>query len=53
MAVVPKALHKEPFPVRPWPARVAVASGVFIFALGVTVGAGWFFHVTSLIQFRP
>jgi hypothetical protein len=31
--------------VRPWPTRLAVASAVFIIALGLTVLAGWFSHV--------
>ncbi len=30
--------------VRPWPRRLAAGSAVFIFALGLTVLAGWFFH---------
>ena len=37
--------------VRPWPRRLAAGSAVFIFALGLTVLAGWFFHTPALIQF--
>jgi hypothetical protein len=43
----------ETFRVRPWPTRLAVASAVFIIALGLTVLAGWFSHVALLIQFLP
>jgi len=36
-----------------WPAYLAAGSAVFAVALGVTVLAGWFFHVPTLIQIRP
>jgi PAS domain S-box-containing protein len=32
---------------------LAAASGVFILALGLSVLAGWFFHVPALFQLRP
>jgi hypothetical protein len=31
---------------------LAAVSAVFIFALGLTVLAGWFSHIPALIQFR-
>ena len=35
----------------PWPTRAAVASALFMVALGGTVLVGWFSHTPALIQF--
>lgn len=43
----------ETIRVRPWPKRLAVASAVFMVALGLTVLVGWFSHTPALIQFVP
>ena len=36
-----------------WPSYLAAGSAVFAVALGVTVLAGWFFHVPTLVQILP